>query len=380
MNRKKKLLWSLVLAAAVLSLLAAYLLARGRSGGLEGSGTIEARNIHVGSKVGGRILEVRVREGDRVAAGDLLVRFDDEELLGALEQARGRAAQARANLEKMERGYRPEEIDEARAAAAQARAALEEARNGYRREQVAQARADAERARADASNAERTYKRMEELSADGVFSRQQRDDAEANWKMAAARLRNAEQRFAELQRGYRSEEVAAAEARYQQAEAVRRRLERGYRAEDVAAARADLLQAEGELRQAEARHRERQVLSPTAAIVEVLDVRPGDLISPNSPIATLLEQDQLYIRIYVPETRIGRVRAGQRAELRVDSFPGRVFEAEVEQINQKAEFLPRNVQTREERVHQVFGVKLRIRDPEGRIRAGMAADVKLRDQ
>ena len=94
---------------------------------------------------------------------------------------------------------------------------------------------------------------------------------------------------------------------------------------------------------------------------------------------SLLEQDQLYLRIYVPETRIGRVRAGQRAEVRVDSFPGRVFQADVEQINQKAEFLPRNVQTREERVHQVFGVKLRIRDPEGRLRAGMAADVKLRD-
>ena len=110
----------------------------------------------------------------------------------------------------------------------------------------------------------------------------------------------------------------------------------------------------------------------------MLDVRPGDLIAPNTPIATLLERDQLYVRIYVPETDIGLVRVGQKAEVRVDSFPKETFEAEVEQINQKAEFLPRNVQTRTERVHQMFGVKLRIRDPQGKVRAGMAADVKLK--
>jgi multidrug resistance efflux pump len=128
----------------------------------------------------------------------------------------------------------------------------------------------------------------------------------------------------------------------------------------------------------QARFRERQVTSPAAATVEVLDVRPGDLIAPNTPIATLLERDQIYVRIYIPETEIGHVRVGQKAEVRVDSFPKTVFDGLVEQINQQAEFLPRNVQTREERVHQVFGVKIRINDPDGRVLAGMAADVKLK--
>lgn len=373
--------WAVLLvgAAAVAVGLAVYLGASGRGGDLEGSGTVEAHNIRVGSKVGGRILQVLVREGDRVEAGDPLVTFDEEELLAALEQARARVAEARANLQKLERGFRPEEIAEARAAAARARAELEEARSGYRHEQVAQARADMERARADAVNAERTYRRMEQLAAEGAVSRQQRDDAEATSQMAAARLQSAEQRLTELERGFRPEAVAAAQARYEQAEAVRERLERGYRVEEVAAVRAELARTEGELRDARARYRERQVVAPAAAVVEVLDVRPGDLIPPNTSVATLLERDQLYVRIYIPETRIGLVRLGQRADVRVDSFPGEVFQAQVEQINQKAEFLPRNVQTREERVHQVFGVKLRIRDPEGRIRPGMAADVTLRE-
>jgi multidrug resistance efflux pump len=111
--------------------------------------------------------------------------------------------------------------------------------------------------------------------------------------------------------------------------------------------------------------------------VEVLDVRPGDLIAPNTPIATLVERDQIYVRIYIPETQIGRVQLGQKAEIHVDSFPNQAFAGVVEQINQQAEFLPRNVQTVEERVHQVFGVKVRIDDPSHRVLAGMAADVKL---
>jgi multidrug resistance efflux pump len=366
----------MIVVVAVVAATALYMNGWGRDTGLVASGTVEARNIRVGSKEGGRIVEVLVREGDRVERGQALVKFDEEPLASRVEQARGRLAQARANLEKMERGSRPEEIAEARAAAAEAEAALAERTAGYRREEIAQARADLERAQADAVNAERTFKRWEDLAAQGVFSRQQRDDTEAAWKMAVARRDNAAQRLQELERGYRVEQVAQARAHHQQTEATREKVERGFRREDIAAARADLERAQGELREAEARLMERHVTAPSPATVEVLDVRPGDLIPPNTPIATLLERDQLYIRIYVPETRIGQVRVGQKAELRVDSYPGQVFEAVVEQINQKAEFLPRNVQTREEREHQVFGVKLRVRDE--RIKAGMAADVRLK--
>lgn len=338
----------------------------GRSNTLEGSGTVEARNIRVGSKIGGRIEQVLVREGDEVQAGQTLVTFEDQELRAALEEAR-------ANLAKMERGYRSEEIAEARAAAAQAKAEYEEKQRGYRTEEVSAARAELDRTRAEAVRAELNFKRLDGLAKKEIISRQQRDDAEAAWKMAVAAQQNAEQKLAELERGYRPEQVRAAEARYSQAEAARLRMERGNRSEDIEFSRAAL-------REAEAKYRERNVLAPSAAVVEVLDARPGDLIAPNTPIATLLERDQIYVRIYVPETKIGLVRVGQSAEVRVDSFPGQVFAAVIEHINQNAEFLPRNVQTKEERIHQVFGVKLRIEDPSRRVRAGMAADVKLKSR
>ncbi len=362
MSRKRILV--VLIGASVLAATALYASWFHRDTALHGSGTVEARDIRVGSKIGGRIDKVLVREGDSVQPGQILVAFDDKELQAALEQSR-------AIAEKARRGFRPEEIAEARAAAAQAKADYELKKNGYRQEDIAAAQADLERAKAEEIRTKLDFDRYEALAKKDLVSKQQRDTAEANWKVALAQRETAQQKLDELQRGYRPEEIASAQARYQQAQATLEKLERGNRREDVELAKAAYAYDQ-------ARYRERQVTAPSAATVEVLDVRPGDLIAPNTPVATLLERDQIYVRIYIPETEIGRVQIGQKAEVRVDSFPKEVFNGAVEQINQQAEFLPRNVQTREERIHQVFGVKIRIDDPSGRVRAGMAADVKLR--
>ena len=334
-----------------------------RDTGLQGSGTVEARNIRVGSEVGGRIDKVLVREGDIVAAGQVLMTFDEKELLASLSQSR-------ANAEKAKRGYRREDIEEVRAAAMQAKADYEMRKNGYRKEDIAAAQADVDRAAADEIRSGLDFQRYDALAKKDLVSRQQLDTAEANWKMAVAQKNNAQHKLDELQRGYRPEEIASAEARYLQTQATLDKYVRGNRPEDIDAAKAAMAYDE-------ARFRERQVLAPSAASVEVLDVRPGDLIAPNTPVATLLERNEIYVRIYIPETEIYRVHVGQKAQVTVDSVSRQVFDGAVEQINQQAEFLPRNVQTREERVHQVFGVKIRIDDSSHHVLPGMAADVKL---
>jgi multidrug resistance efflux pump len=334
-----------------------------KESGLQGSGTVEARNIRVGSKVGGRIQQVLVREGDRVQAGQTLITFDDKELEASL-------AQARANAQKSQRGFRSEEIQEARAGAAQAKADYEMHLKGYRKEDIAAAQADLDRTAAEETRAHLDFQRYEALAQKDLVSKQQRDTAEANWKTSLAAKENAQHKLDELQHGFRPEEIAMAEAKYQQAQATLEKMQHGNRREDVQASNAELAYEE-------ARFRERQVLAPTAATVEVLDVRPGDLIAPNTPVATLLESDQIYVRIYVPETELNKVSVGQKAEIHVDPFQKQTFNGVVEQINQQAEFLPRNVQTREERVHQVFGVKVRIDDASHRVLPGMAADVRL---
>jgi HlyD family secretion protein len=360
----KRIVLVLVIVAVVAAVLFLSRSLSRKDSGLQGSGTVEARNIRVGSKIGGRIEKLLVREGDHVKAGQVLMTFDDKELLASLQQSK-------ANAEKAKRGYRPEEIAEARAASLGAKADYELKKNGYRKEDIAAAQSDFDRAAADQTRAQLDFQRYDALSKKDLISKQQRDTAEANWKMALAQKENLQHKLDELSRGYRPEEIASAEARYLQAQATYEKLQRGNRREDVDSAQASLSYDE-------ARFREREVLAPTEAIIEVLDVRPGDLISPNTPVATLLESDQIYVRIYIPETEINRVQVGDHAEVTVDSVGRQTFPGVVEQINQQAEFLPRNVQTREERVHQVFGVKIRIADSTHKVLAGMAADVKLK--
>ena len=167
-----------------------------RETGLHGSGTVEARNIRGGSKVGGRIDQVLVREGDTVKAGQVLITFDDKELKAQMEQSKAAA-------EKATRGYRKEEIAQAQASTDQAQADYEMRKNGYRREDIAAAQADFDRTAADETRTRLDFQRYEALAEKDLVSKQQRDTAEANWKMAVAQKENARHKLDEFKRGYR---------------------------------------------------------------------------------------------------------------------------------------------------------------------------------
>ncbi|HWP42858.1 MAG TPA: efflux RND transporter periplasmic adaptor subunit, partial [Blastocatellia bacterium] len=177
--------------------------------------------------------------------------------------------------------------------------------------------------------------------------------------------------------GTRREEIERAERVYEQALANQRLVEKGPRKEDIAAARAQLERARAALAQIETQLAELQVESPADAFVEVMRVRPGDLINPGSPVATLVEVDRLWVRVYVPEPELGHVQLGKDVSIKVDTFPDESFRGRIEQVASRGEFTPRNVQTREERTHQVFAVRVRIENGSNRLRAGMAADVTI---
>lgn len=323
-----------------------------RDNTLTASGTLEARDVNIGSKVGGRVSQVNVLEGDHVQPGQVILSFEDSELNARLLSARGKYEEAKANYEKMLHGSRPEDIAEARGTAE------------YQQHFADTYRADIERAKADLADAEANYHRAQELANNNVVSKQYLDDAEDKYKAAQATL-------ASYQHA-----LTASQGTIAASEAAKKRTERGSRPEDIAMAKAQMISVEGDLREAQSQWDERQVKSPANAVVEVMDIRPGDLLPANTTVAKLLETDQLYVVVYVPQGMIGRVHLGQNAEVRVDAFD-RPFRAKVEQIRQQAEFLPRNVETKDEREHQVIGVKLRVDNPESRLRAGIHADVKF---
>ena len=144
---------------------------------------------------------------------------------------------------------------------------------------------------------------------------------------------------------------------------------------NIAAARARVEQALAQLADMDAQIQEMKIVAPTQSILEVLSVKVGDVLPANREVATLILPDRLWVRVYVPEPWLGLIKLNETVRVRVDSFPNRDFTGVVEQINRKAEFTPRNVQTVEDRIKQVFGVKIRLENKEDTLRAGMSADI-----
>jgi HlyD family secretion protein len=303
--------------------------ANGSAGGLEASGTVETIEADLGFSMPGRIAAVRAREGDRVAAGDVLARLDAAELEARREAVAAQAEAARAVLAEMEAGARSEEVAQARAAVRAADRRLEDARR------------DLERARA--------------LHEGGAISQEALDKARTVYEVAAASLDQAREQLAMVRTGPRRERVVAQ--------------------------RASVASADAALREIEARLANATLTAPFAGRVTLRHREPGETVQPGQPVVTVMDPTDRWVQIYVPEDRIGTVSIGQPAVVTSDSYPDREHGGEVSFIASEAEFTPRNVQTKEERVKLVYAVRVRILDdPELVLKPGVPADVVLRTE
>ena len=222
-----------------------------------------------------------------------------------------------------------------------AAAVLAEMKAGPRREEIAAAKKEWE-----ALEAELEFARVEAKRARELF--EQRASSESDRDRAVSRASSLER------------SAAAARSRYEL-------LLAGTRPEQIA-------QAQATVDEVEARLREMQVVAPTNCVLEVLHIRKGDVLAPNQPIATLIVPQRIWVRVYVPEPMLAQIKLAQKVTVRVDGFAARQFPGVVEQINRAAEFTPRNVQTADERIKQVFGIKIALDNSEGLLRAGMGAE------
>ena len=289
------------------------------------SGVIELDEVHVASRYGGRVVRIFAQEGDVLHAGQPIVELDAAEL-------RAQRDTAAALLAELEHGPRPAEI--------------------------AAAKADWESLVAQLDFARAEDKRLQELFREKTVSESERDQA-------ASRARALEQ------------SATAARQRYEL-------LVEGTRPERVAQARAQLAEIDAQLREmtvnapdrsSEGESPLRPELHQPEFVLEVLSVKVGDVLTPNREVATLLLPQHLWVRVYAPELWLGRIQLGQQVKVRTDSTGAREFVGTVEQINRQAEFTPRNVQTVDDRVRQVFGVKVRLPTDTSVLRAGMSVDV-----
>ncbi|HEU5300370.1 MAG TPA: efflux RND transporter periplasmic adaptor subunit [bacterium] len=387
--------------------------ARDRGGGVAASGTIEANQVAIASKISGRIARIHAREGEPVRSGAPLVTIEGREVAAQVDQARAGVDAARARVAQADAALALQRR-QVEAQVAQARAALEGART--RERQAAEARglsasqtalqvqqaeaafaAASQTSKVAASNLERArqdLRRAEELYRDGAASGQQLDAARSAFTAAqaqyAASVDVSAQAEASLrlardnlgQARLRDEEVAAARSQITQAEAAVRLAQSGEemvagRRADAAAARAQLAQAQAALRYLLTQQENLVIVSPIDGTVISKHASEGEIVGAGAPVLTVVDTREVWIRLYIPLPRIGAVALGARADVTTDALPGRTFAGTVAEISQQAEFTPRNVQTREERVKQVFAVKVTLPNPEGLLKPGMPADAVI---
>lgn len=357
-------------------LIAALIYSQRDTGPLKVSGFVEADQIRVGSRVGGRVARVLVQEGQVVRRGALLLELEPFDLVAQRAKAEAERDAAEHDHRRLVAGHRPEEIAQIQADRDQLAARLAELEHGPRKEEVATGEARLRQAEAQLALAQQEHKRASELSASARISAAALDKAIRTLRDAEGTLDIRKQELALLHAGTRPEVLAAARAVLQRAEAALTLAKKGFRDEEIARAKAQLAAAEANLTRIVAQVAELRVVAPVDGVIEAVDLQPGDLVTANAPVLSIMDMRSMWIRAYVPENHL-HFQPGHQVDITVDSFPGRTFHGSVSFLSRQAEFTPGNVQTPEERAKQVFRIKVTVVDDRSELRPGMAADVWL---
>jgi HlyD family secretion protein len=286
------------------------------------SGNIEAHESVLSFKVSGRIVELAVEEGQWVEAGQVLARLD--------------AADFRQQVSVDDAALRVRESE------------LELALAGSRRQEIEAAEQTLRDAEADLAQKKLDFDRAQQLHQKDALSAQDRDRAQTNLTRAHAVVERSRQTLDELREGTRKEQIAIAQANVRQA---RERLQ---------LARVNLDYAE--------------LRAPRAGVVVVRPAELGEVVAPGTPVVTLADLENVWLRGYVPETDLGRIRWGQPARLRTDTYPGKDYPGRISFIADKAEFTPKSIQTYKERVTLVYRIKIDVENPNHELKPGMPAD------
>jgi multidrug resistance efflux pump len=364
----------IALLAGVLTALLVY--SQQRRGPLVVSGFIEADEIRLGSRVGGRVAVVRVQEGQAVSAGEVLVELDPFDVHERRAEAAALLAQARAELSLREAGFRAEEIAQAQARRDRLKAVLDKLVQGPRQEDIAAARALVALADAELDLARARHDRVMQLSERAASNPDEVDEAVRSLKVAMAQQAARAEELSKLLAGTRPEEIAEAQAQLAEAEAALKLATSGYRAEEILEARAAVEAAQQRVQAIDRQIAELTIRAPVDGVIETMDLQPGDLAPVNAPVISMMDRSSMWVRAYVPEDRMD-IEIGRAVAVTVDSRPGERFAGHVGFLARQAEFTPGNVQTPEDRSRQVFRIKVILDEGRDVLRPGMGADVWL---
>jgi HlyD family secretion protein len=379
-----------VMIVVVAAWMAAGCLRRTDSSKIVASGNIELTEVAMSFKVPGKLAELHVEEGASVKRGMLIARLDSDQIHRQRERDQAAAVAVESGYRQLQTAISLQKETLAadtglrQAEVRQAKAHLDELLAGSRIQEVSQARAALDDARTQHAQAERDWKRARQLFSKEDISAAQRDQSRTQYDRTAALLRQMEERLALVVEGPRKEQIEAARAQLERARAALRlsesaRLELRRKQQELEARRAEIDRAKAQVAVVDSQIDDTKAVSPIDGVVLVKSAEPGEVLAAGTPAVTIGDIDHPWVRAYVGETDLGRVKLGGRVKVTTDSYPGKVYNGRIAFISSDAEFTPKQIQTEEERVKLVYRIKIEVENPRRELKSNMpvVAEIEL---
>ena len=352
------------------------------------SGNLELTEVDLSFKVAGKLTELNVREGDWVKKGDIIARLDAAQLMQQLARDEAAIVNAQSQYQQLQtsieyqRATLESDVAVRRAELNQAQAKLDELLAGSRQQEIQQAQAAVNDAVAWNDAARQDWDRAQTLYKNEDISTSQYDQARAKYDSTQAQLRQAQERFALVKEGPRKEEIEGAkaavvrgQAAVRQAEANRLELQR--KEQELAARRSDIDKARAQVGITKTQIDDTVIAAPIDAVIQVKSAEVGEVLAAGTTVVSLGDLDHPWLRAYINETDLGRVKLNQEARLKTDSFPNKSYMGRISFISPEAEFTPKQIQTKEERVKLVYRIKIDVDNKEHELKNNMPVDAEL---
>ena len=352
------------------------------------SGNLELTQVDISFKVPGKLVQLNVDEGDFVKKGMLIARIDRDQVERQRNRDEASLAASESQYQQSETSIQwqrqtlESDIALRKAELRAAQAQLDQLLAGSRPQEIQQARAAVEDAKAQKDEAKADWGRAQDLFKNDDISRQQYDQYRTRLDSTTALLRQAEERLALVVEGPRKEDIEAARAQVARAEAALRvseanQLELKRREQDMEAHHADVSRARAQVAITDTQINDTVVVSPVDGVVLVKSAEVGEVLAAGTTVVTIGEIDHPWLRAYIGETDLGKVKLGSKVKVTTDSYPGKIYNGRVSFISSEAEFTPKQIQSTEERVKLVYRVKIDIENPLHELKSNMPADAEI---
>jgi len=352
------------------------------------SGNIELTQVDIAFKTAGRLIERTVNEGDTVQKGQVIARLDREELLrqrqaaeAALQTAEAALAESETAL-KWQRATLQADLQARSADLSAAQSQLQQLKNGARPQEIQESKAAVAAAQSQCDQAKKDWERAQKLYKDDDISTSQHDQFRTRYESAEANLKQVKEHDALVEAGPRSETIEAATAQVERARAGLKAgeanaIETKRREQDIGARQGDIARAKAQIALIDSELADTIAISPINGVVLVKAADPGEILAPGTSVVTVGDIEHPWLRAYIKERDLGRVKLGSVAKVTTDSFPGKAYNGRVSFISSEAEFTPKQIQTSEERVKLVYRIKIDIDNPRHELKSNMPADAEI---